>query len=476
LAARRQGGHTAAAVPSKPTVGTHRDPGTRRGAASWKDAHMTEDGGDPNKPGHRDPLARLRAAAASRHSAGLRRSLRPRSPDHDGLLDLASNDYLGLSRDPRLIEGAINAARRWGVGATGSRLVSGTTALHAALEATLADFTGSPAALVFSSGYLANLAAVTALAAALGAGSGRPADRTGFSRLNGPKRSRTGRPANSGVLIVSDAANHASLIDACRLANARIAVTPHADVAAVQKALASRCEETAMVVTDAVFSVSGTLAPIAELLSVARAHDALLLVDEAHAFGVVGPGGRGAVYAAGLAAEPAVVRTITLSKAIAGQGGAVLGAPEVIQTLIDTGRSFIFDTGLAPASVGAAFAGLDVLITSPELPGLARERARQVASIGSGLGLATSRPDAAIVSATFGTPEAAVAARNTCAAHGIRVACFRPPSVPPGGSCLRLAARPNLTDADLETVGRALAAVHAQGLKTVASPEEGNRP
>jgi 8-amino-7-oxononanoate synthase len=423
---------------------------------------MTREGGDPNRPGRRDALARLREAEASRRSAGLHRSLHPRSPRHDGLLDLASNDYLGLSRDARLIEGAVNAARHWGAGATGSRLVSGTTALHAALETALADFTGAPAALVFSSGYLANLAAVTALAAALSAGSGARADRYSSSQLSASKRSSTEPPANASVLIVSDAANHASLIDACRLAKARVAVTPHRDVAAVQEALARRSEQSAIVVTDAVFSVSGALAPIAELHGVARGHGALLLVDEAHAFGVVGRGGRGAVYAAGLAAEPDIVRTITLSKAIAGQGGAVLGAPEVIQTLVDTARSFIFDTGLAPASVGAALAGLDVLITSPELACMARERARQIASIVSGLGLRSSRPDAAIVSTTLGTPEAAVTARSTCAAHGIRVACFRPPSVPSGGSCLRLAARPNLTDADLEAVGRGLAAVHAQ--------------
>ncbi|MGE5288064.1 MAG: aminotransferase class I/II-fold pyridoxal phosphate-dependent enzyme [Micromonosporaceae bacterium] len=187
--------------------------------------------------------------------------------DRDGLLDLASNDYLGLSRDPRLAMGAIQAARTWGMGATGSRLVSGTTTLHTALKSALATFAGAPGALVFSSGYLANLA------------------------------------------------------------------------------------------------------------------------------------------------EPDVVRTMTLSKALAGQGGAVLGAPEVVQTLIDTGRSHIFDTGLAP-----------------------------------------------------------------CAEHGIRVGCFRPPSVPPGRSCLRLAARPDLTDADLETVSRALAVVRDHAPQAAVPGQGGSRP
>src|SRR5262245_57803210 len=132
-----------------------------------------------------DPLARLRAAAVSRAAAGLRRTLRPRTRDHDGLIDLASNDYLGLSRDPRVIEGAVRAVREWGAGSTGSRLVTGTTELHAELDGRLAEFTGTARGLVFSSGYLANLGAVAG--------------------LSGP-----------GTLVVSDQVNHASIVDACR--------------------------------------------------------------------------------------------------------------------------------------------------------------------------------------------------------------------------------------------------------------------
>jgi 8-amino-7-oxononanoate synthase len=417
-------------------------------------------GADP-----RGPLRHLRDAAAERRAAGLTRHLRARTPDHDGLLDLASNDYLGLSRDQRLINGAIRAARVWGTGATGSRLVTGTTTLHAALEGALAAFAGAPAALVFSSGYLANLAAVTALTTALRSGqrSGRNADPTAGHSM-------------SPVLVVSDGANHASLIDACRLSRARKVVTAHRDVAAVSQALAGRNSESAIVVTDAVFSVTGELAPLAALHRVTREHGALLLVDEAHAFGVVGPRGRGAADAAGLGAEPDVVRTMTLSKALAGQGGAVIGAPEVIETLIDTGRSFIFDTGLAPTCAGAALAALDVLSASPELPGRTRERARRLADIASGLGLDASRPDAAVVSVTLGPPEAAVAAGRLCAEHGVRVACFRPPSVPAGRSCLRLTARPNLTDTDLDTVGRALTAVRDYIMRGAVLGQRGSRP
>ena len=224
-------------------------------------------------------------------------------PAPDGIVDLASNDYLGLSGDERLAEAAAAAARRWGTGSTGSRLVTGTTELHTELEHELAAFSGAAAALVFSSGYLANLAVITALAQALG----------------------TGR-AGPGVLIVSDAANHASLIDACRLARARVVVTPHADPRAVEQALARRTEPAAIVVSDTVFSVTGDQAPVAELHRAARAHQALLVLDEAHAFGVLGPGGRGVAAAAGIAGDPHVVRTLTLSKSLAGQGGAVTGA------------------------------------------------------------------------------------------------------------------------------------------------------
>lgn len=425
----------------------------------------------------RGPIMRLRDATAVRSAAGLQRTLHARSPDHDGLLDLASNDYLGLSRDRRLVEGAVLATRMWGTGATGSRLVSGTTRLHTALETALARFAGAPAALVFSSGYLANLSAVAALAAALGSGqrgSGRDDGPDGAAAPTGPASPRG--MAGARVLVVSDAANHASLIDACRLSHARIAVTPHGDVAAAASALASRSEDAAIVATDAVFSVNGDLAPLAGLHRAARAHGALLIVDEAHAFGVVGSGGRGGVPAAGLAAEPDVVRTVTLSKALGTQGGAVLGATEVIDTLIDTGRSFIFDTGLAPACAGAAQAALDVLVACPGLASRTRECARRLADIAAGLGFETTRPDAAVVSVTLGPPAAALAAQRLCADHGVKVACFRPPSVPDGRSCLRLAARPGLTDADLDTVRRALAAVRAHVPQAAAAAAGGDRP
>ena len=376
-----------------------------------------------------DPLEPLRQAAAARTAAGLHRELRPRAADDD-LLDLASNDYLGLARDPRVTGAAAEAALRWGAGSTGSRLVTGSTDLHTRLEADLADFVGARAGLVFSSGYLANLGAVTALAGA-------------------------------GSLVVSDAQNHASLVDACRLARGDVVVTAHRDVAAVDRALADRRTEQAVVVTDAVFSVDGDLAPLADLHRATRRHGALLVVDEAHGLGVVGPEGRGAAAAAGIAGEPDVVLTLTLSKSLGAQGGAVLADPVVIEHLVNTARAFIFDTGLAPSSAAAASAALAVLRSEPGLAAEVRARARDLAAALAAAGLPVTEPTGAVVSVLVGDPGRAFEAAARLRADGIRVGCFRPPSEPDGVSRLRLTARADLTDHQVALAVDAVRAVLA---------------
>ncbi|WP_037067856.1 8-amino-7-oxononanoate synthase [Pseudonocardia acaciae] len=368
------------------------------------------------------PLDWLTEHAERRRAAGLRRALRYRPVD-EPVLDLAGNDYLGLARDPRVIEGGLAALRAWGAGSTGSRLVTGSTTLHGDLERELAEFCGFDAGLVFSSGYLANLAVVTAL-------------------------------SGHGALVVSDAGNHASLIDGCRLSRAGVAVVGHNDVGAVDAVLAARSEARAVVVTDGVASADGDRAPLAELHAVCRARGALLVVDDAHGLGVVGPGGRGLLAAAGLAGADDVVATVTLSKSLGSQGGAVLGPAAVIEHLVDSARSFIFDTGLAPASVGAALAALRVLVAEPERPAAVLAAAEAIAAAA---GVPAS--GSAVVSAVLGEPEAAVAAATGCLERGVRVGCFRPPSVPAGTSRLRLTARATLTDAELAHVRAVLAEV-----------------
>ncbi|WP_045303918.1 8-amino-7-oxononanoate synthase [Saccharothrix sp. ST-888] len=359
----------------------------------------------------------LDEAAELRARAGLTRTLRSR-PAEDPVLDLASNDYLGLVHHPAVTRAAADAALRWGGGSTGSRLVTGTTALHGELEQELAEFCGFEAALVFSSGYAANLAALTAL-------------------------------TDPDTLIVSDAYNHASLIDGCRLSRSDVHRAPHSDPAAVAEVLAGRSHRRALVVSDSVFSVDGNAAPLAGLSAAARAHGAALVIDDAHGLGVLGPGGSGAAAAVGLAGQPDVVATATLSKSLGSQGGAVLGPRRVIRHLTETARTFIFDTGLAPAAVGAALGALRLLRAEPQRADRAREVARTLADRLTAAGLQASVPDAAVVSVRAPGPEAAVQWAADCRTAGLAVGCFRPPSVPDGISRLRLTARGDLTDAQI---------------------------
>ncbi|WMX48142.1 8-amino-7-oxononanoate synthase [Streptomyces roseicoloratus] len=395
----------------------------RGGDADPGETTVLGEAADPSGRGA-DPEARREAfgwtedAALRRAEAGLVRTLRPRAATSD-LLDLASNDYLGLTHRAEITEAAAEAARRWGAGSTGSRLVTGTTRLHTRLEHELAEFCGFEAALVFSSGYTANLAVLTALSARDG-------------------------------LIVSDAGNHASIVDGCRLSRAETAVVPHAEPAAVAKTLAARPGRRALVVSDSVFSVDGDKAPLAGLAAACREHAAGLVVDDAHGFGVLGDGGRGAVHEAGLAGDPDVVATLTLSKSLGSQGGAVLGPARVIEHLVNAARTFIFDTGLAPAAAGGALASLRLIAAEPALAARARTVASTLHRLLTDAGLAAVRPDAAVVSVRAPGPSEALRWAADCRELGLGVGCFRPPSVPDGVSRLRLTARADLTDAEIE--------------------------
>jgi 8-amino-7-oxononanoate synthase len=351
-----------------------------------------------------DWLDDLRERAAQRERAGLRRALRPR-PSADGVVDLAGNDYLGLSRHPDVVAAAAAALSEYGLGATGSRLVRGSTRLHADLEAGLAGLFGAESALVYSSGFLANVGAVRALA--------------------GP-----------GTLLVSDRYNHASIVDGCRSSGADVAVSPHADVAAVEDLLARRGDRPAVVVTESVFSVDGDLAPLPALYEACRRYGAVLLVDDAHAVGVLGPRGAGGVAAAGLSGQPDVVVTATLSKAFGAAGGVVAGPVELTAHLVDTGRTFIYDTALPPAVAAGALAALALIVDADVLRDEFAERA---ALVGKRLvGFEVTEPAAGVVSVTAPGPAEAVAWAAACRERGVAVGCFRPPSTPDGRSRLRL--------------------------------------
>ncbi|QCP00697.1 8-amino-7-oxononanoate synthase [Arthrobacter sp. 24S4-2] len=372
----------------------------------------------------------LERQAAVRDRRGLVRRPLPRDADEQ-FIDLASNDYLGLAADPRVTAAAASAASLWGAGATSSRLVAGTTRLHLELEQELAVMAGAETALVFSSGYLANIGVITA--------------------LGGP-----------GTLIVADEHCHASMIDGFRLSRSRTESFTHNSVEDAGRLLADRPEPRALIAVESVYSVLGDEAPLLNLVALAEQYEAVLLIDEAHSLGVTGTGhfqGRGSVAGTALAGHPNVVVTATLSKALGSQGGAVLGSALLREHLVNRARSFIFDTGLAPASAAAALAAVRIIRDEPWRAGSVR---RNAAALAAGLapalaarGAAVDRPAVeqtagAVQSIAMPSAESALAAAGAAREAGIRMGCFRPPSVPDGISRLRLTARATLTTEEIE--------------------------
>lgn len=375
----------------------------------------------------------LDSRATVRRSRNLLRRAAPLPAGN--LLDLASNDYLGLSRDPRLASASIAAIRRHGTGSRASPVVCGTLAVHAHLETALCQLTGAETALTFSSGYLANLGVLTA--------------------LGGP-----------GTLLILDAHVHASLHDAARLSRSPVIVVPHGDVAAVRTALAERTVPRAVVVVESLYSVLGDAADLVVLAADCAEQDAWLLVDEAHGIGVAG-GGRGAVHAAGLATASHVVLTATLSKALGAQGGAVLGPAALREHLVNTARPFIFDTALAPAPAAAAAAAARIILHEPLLAARLHDNAARLAAMAG-----TPSSPGAVQSIPMASAEQAVALAEQLRAAGILVGCFRPPSVPDGVSRLRLTARADLTPVQLHDAARLLREV----LPAAAPAHERNTP
>lgn len=346
------------------------------------------------------------------------------NPGPAPVLDLASNDYLGLSQDPRVLAAAHAALDRYGAGATASRLVTGTLQVHRDLEAALVDLTGWSSALAFSTGYAANLGALTAL---------------------------TGR----GSEVLLDEHAHASLHDAARMSRVPHATFRHNDVADLEEQLRARAGSRVVVAIESIYSVLGDAAPLRDIIGVCASHDALLVVDEAHGIGVAG-GGRGLVHELGLADTSNVVVTATLSKSLGAQGGAVLAAPQIRDHLVNTARSFIFDTGLAPAAAGAAARAARLIAEDATL---AHGVLSNASTISAACGI--ERSAGAVQSVPMASPRAAVAAALDLRDQGVLVGCFRPPSVPDGISRLRITARADLDLADVEAAAQLVAKVAA---------------
>jgi 8-amino-7-oxononanoate synthase len=373
----------------------------------------------------------LESELAELRAAGLARELTPRAAA-DGRLNLASNDYLGLATHPAVVAGARGALEAYGAGAGASRLLAGSLDLHAALETRLAAHKGCPAALVLGSGYLAAVALMPAL---------------------------VGR----GDLIVADRLAHASLLDGARLSRAELARFDHNDVDHL-RALLARPARRRLVVTESVFSMDGDLAPLAEIAEVASEVEAMLLVDEAHAAGVFGPGGGGRVRQLGLGGA-VTVNLSTLSKALGSYGGVLGVAEDLRQWLISRHRGLIYSTALPPAAAGAALAALELLAAEPE-------RGSRLLALADGFrqglragGLDTLNSAGPIVPVLVGDVDRTMALARRLRDAGLLVGAIRPPTVPAGAARLRLSVTlnhaPEALAAAAETI---LAAARAEGL------------
>jgi len=372
-------------------------------------------------------LEEVRAAGLFRQLRVIDSAAGPRvALDGREVLLLCSNDYLGLAGHPDLRAAAARAAERWGAGAGASPLVSGHTALHARLEEELAAFKGSEACLLFGSGFLANTGVIAAL-------------------------------AGRGDVVLSDALNHASIVDGCRLARAETVVYPHADLGALEAALARAPDGRAVIATDAVFSMDGDLAPLEGIVALARRHGARVVVDEAHATGVVGPGGRGLVAALGLEREVDVV-VGTLGKALGSYGAFVCCDTTIADFLVNRARTLIFSTALPPPAVGAALEALRLLRSEPGLVARAQGNARVLRAELAGHGFAVEPGAMPIVPLVAGAPEAATALCEASLRRGAFAQAIRPPTVPEGSSRLRIVSTAAHSEADLREAADAFAA------------------
>ncbi|MCE3266017.1 MAG: 8-amino-7-oxononanoate synthase [Solirubrobacterales bacterium] len=394
----------------------------------------------------------LEARLEELRASGLYRRLRviesPQGPqvllDGRAMLLLCSNDYLGLADHSHVRRAASDAAMHWGTGAGASRLVCGSMQVHAELERRLAEFKDKPAALLFGSGYLANTGVVSAL-------------------------------AGRGEVVFSDELNHASIIDGCRLSRAETFVYRHADTEHLEWGLRKARDRGALIVTDGVFSMDGDVAPLAEIAELAARHDCRLMVDEAHATGCVGPGGRGSVAAAGVEERVDVVMG-TLGKALGSYGAYVCADEGVTEYLVNVCRPFIFSTALPPPAVAAAQRALELLLARP---GRVDKLAANAAALREALraeGLAVGPSQTQIVPLVVGDAERAMALCEGALERGVFAQAIRPPTVPPGTSRLRMTAMATHRVRDLRRAAREIGAA-ARELGVLGAPAgEGGEP
>jgi glycine C-acetyltransferase/8-amino-7-oxononanoate synthase len=343
------------------------------------------------------------------------------------VLLLCSNNYLGLADHPRVREAAADAAMRWGAGAGASRLVSGTMTVHRRLEEALAGFKGAESAVLFGSGYLANLGVVSSLA----------------------------KLAGDGAVVFSDELNHASLIDGCRLARAETFVYDHCDVEHLAWGLRRHGDRPGLIVTDSVFSMDGDVAPLEDLVELAQRHRLRTVVDEAHGTGCLGPGGRGAVAEAGLEGQVDVVIG-TLGKALGAYGAFAACSAAMRDYLTNTARSLIFSTAPPPPAIAGALAALEVLQDHPEMVDRLQANADAMRDELAREGFEVAGSSTQIVPLVVGDPELAMAVCEQALEAGVFAQAIRPPTVPAGTSRLRLAIMATHTRDELRAAARTL--------------------
>ena len=336
-------------------------------------------------------------------------------------LCFCSNNYLGLAAHPEVKEAARDAIERYGWGSGASRLISGTMWPHEALEMRLASFKRAPAAILFPTGYMANLGVISSL--------------TGAEDL-----------------VIIDKLDHASIVDGCRLSGARLRVYLHGNMKKLEKILAgSAGYRRRLIVTDSIFSMDGDLAPLGEIVKLAEKHDSWVMVDEAHATGVLGRGGRGGAELLGVE-KKIDISLGTLSKALGGSGGFVTGSADLIDFLRNRARSFIYTTAPPPAVCAAAMAAIDIVERSPGLRGALLGKAARLRSGLNAFGLDTMGSGYHIVPVLVGEARAAMEISENLFERGILAPAIRPPTVPKGASRLRLAVMATHTDKDIEQV------------------------
>ena len=370
-------------------------------------------------------LARLNDRGLLRNEAVAEGPLEPSfSLDGRLVLSFSSNCYLGFASDPRLVTTMQEALQRWGVGSSASRLVGGTHVAHRQCEAELASFSRADAALLFSSGYAANLGVLSAL-------------------------------MNDGDIIYSDALNHASIIDGCRLSKARTHVYRHRDIEHLRSLLTANAELPGrrLIVTDALFSMDGHLAPLRELRELADEFEADLMVDEAHSIGVLGPQGRGACAAVGVRPE---IQIGTLGKAFGVCGAYAAASESIIHWLKNRARSYVFSTAPPPALAETIRVSLGLVMDADERRHKLLSNARRLRDGMLEAGLEVPPIDAAIVPLMLGSAERTMQASQALLERGIYARGIRPPTVPEGTARLRLVPIATHTDVEVE---RALEAV-----------------